>query len=91
MPRIKSSIKDVRKNRAQRAINQQRVSAFRTVLRRVRGTSQEKRAAAIQEAYHAIDKAVKSGIIHKNTAARYKSRLTKAPAAAAAPAEPAKK
>jgi small subunit ribosomal protein S20 len=41
----------------------------------------------------AIDKAVNKGILHKNTAARYKSRLTGhvnglvAPAAAAAPAE----
>jgi small subunit ribosomal protein S20 len=87
MPKIKSSIKDVRKNRAQRAINQQRLSAFRTILRRVRATGKEKRVEAIQEAYHAIDKAVQSGLIHKNAAARYKSRLTKAPAPVAAAAK----
>lgn len=88
MPRIKSSIKDVRKNRAQRTSNRQRLSAFKTVLRRARATGKEQRQAAIREAYHAIDKAVQSGLIHKNAGARYKSRLTKAPAptAAAAPA-----
>ncbi|MEW6516111.1 MAG: 30S ribosomal protein S20 [candidate division FCPU426 bacterium] len=87
MPRIKSSIKDVRKNRAQRTINRQRLASLKTVLRRIRATGQDQRPAAIREAYHAIDKAVQAGLIHKNAGARYKSRLTKAPAAAATAAK----
>lgn len=32
----------------------------------------------LSEAFSEIDKAVKKGVIHKNTGARYKSRLSKA-------------
>lgn len=39
--------------------------------------------AKLQAAYQAIDKAAKRGVIKKNTAARKKSRLTKAVAQAA--------
>jgi small subunit ribosomal protein S20 len=35
------------------------------------------KATALSEAYSAIDRAVKKGVIHKNTASRRKSRLAK--------------
>ncbi len=77
MPRIKSSIKDVRKNRAQRAINKMRMSALKTTLRKARESAGKNEPAVINQTYHVIDKAVKSGLIHANTGARYKSRLTR--------------
>jgi len=77
MPRIKSSIKDVRKNRKQRAINRANMSSLRTAIRKARISTSEDKVAAIRNAYKVIDKAVQNGLIHKNTGARYKSRLTR--------------
>jgi len=40
-------------------------------------TESENKEEALKKAYAALDKAVKKGVIHKNTAARKKSRLAK--------------
>jgi len=40
-------------------------------------TESENKEEALREAYSALDKAVKKGVIHRNAAARKKSRLTK--------------
>lgn len=77
MPRIQSSVKDVRKNNAQRAINSQKRSTLKTTVKRVSEASDETKAAALNTAYKVIDKAVKSGLIKKNTGARQKSKLAK--------------
>ncbi len=77
MPRIKSSIKDVKKNRAQRETNRQSRSQLKTAIRKVKEAAPESQAGALSNAYHVIDKAVKSGLIKKNNGARKKSRLTK--------------
>lgn len=77
MPIIKSSIKDVKKNRAQREINRQNRSKLKTAIRRVKEAGAEQKAEALNRAYHVIDKSVKSGLIKKNTGARNKSRLAK--------------
>lgn len=48
-------------------------------LKGARGTAGKDRAAqaeALKEAYQAIDKALKRGVIKKNTAARKKARLS---------------
>lgn len=41
------------------------------------GKGKDAQAESIKEAYQAIDKALKRGVIKKNTAARKKSRLVK--------------
>ncbi len=84
MPRIKSSVKDVKKNKAQREVNRQGRSKLKTAIRRVKEAAPEAQAGALNQAYHVIDKAVKSGLIKKNNGARKKSRLTKALAKKAA-------
>ncbi len=40
-------------------------------------TDSKDKVTALKEAYSATDKAAKKGVIHKNTAARKKSRLAK--------------
>lgn len=84
MPRIKSSVKDVRKNKAQREINRQKRSTLKTAVRRVKEATADKQAETLSKAYAVIDKAVKTGLIKKNTGARKKSRLTKESAKKAA-------
>ena len=48
------------------------------VLAQAKEKNQDALKSAISEAYKLCDKAVSKGILHKNTAARKKSRLTKA-------------
>ncbi len=44
-------------------------------VKKLAGTDTKEASASLAEAYKAIDKAAKRGIIKKNTAARKKSRL----------------
>ena len=48
------------------------------VLAQAKEKDQEAIKSALSKAYQLCDKAVSKGILHKNTAARKKSRLTKA-------------
>ena len=51
-------------------------TAFKKVLELASGKDKDAFAAALSKAYQLCDKAVSKGILHKNTAARKKSRLT---------------
>jgi small subunit ribosomal protein S20 len=82
MPRIKSSIKDVRRTKTRRVRNRQAMSTVRTALRKGRTATGEAKEAAVKETIQAIDKAIQNGYLHRNTGARYKSRLTKTKKAA---------
>ncbi|MDR5683562.1 MAG: 30S ribosomal protein S20 [Armatimonadota bacterium] len=76
--RIRSGLKRLRQN-ARRALRNRAVrSKVKTLTKRAR-TSGE--AAAVAAAVKALDKAAAKGILHKNAAARRKSRLMKAVAA----------
>ncbi|OAT82317.1 30S ribosomal protein S20 [Desulfotomaculum copahuensis] len=81
MPNIKSAIKRVKVTRKRTLRNARLKSALRTAIRKFEsaagGTSREEAGQALHKALVAIDKAVTKGILHKNTAARKKSRLTK--------------
>jgi small subunit ribosomal protein S20 len=81
MPRIKSSIKDVRRTKHRRTTNREAMSKLRTVIRTARESKAANRQSVLQEAYSVIDKAAQSGLIHRNTAARYKSSITRVKAA----------
>ncbi len=75
-----SSIKRVRTTERRTAVNQMRTTKLRNRIRAMRrlleGKDEAACTAALPATYSAIDKAAKQGVIKKNTASRYKSRLT---------------
>lgn len=81
MANHKSAEKRVRQNAKRNAINRSNRTGLRTQIKKLRSAlaSHDKAASTelLNPTVSAIDKAVNKGIIHKNTAARYKSRLTK--------------
>ncbi len=87
MANIKSSKKDLKRNAKNRARNQATKSALKTYIKKVRqavvGGAPEAVAPALSAAVKQIDKAAQRGVIHKNQAARRKSRIAKAANAAA--------
>ncbi len=81
MPIIKSAKKALRGSKRKKVMNDRRAKAMKSAVKEVRNltTTDAKAAAAkLREAYQALDKAAKRGVIKKNTAARKKSRLAKA-------------
>ena len=81
MANHKSSEKRVRQNVKRNEINRSNRSKLRTQIKKLRGalSSADKNQSneLLNPTVSVIDKAVNKGLIHKNTAARYKSRLTK--------------
>ena len=75
-----SSLKRVRQTERKTAVNRLRKSRLRTQIRKLRRLVASNDANAAQaefvETQSLIDRAAKWGIIKKNAAARYKSRLT---------------
>jgi small subunit ribosomal protein S20 len=75
-----SALKRMRQTERRTKINRARKSRLRHQIRSFRKLVEQKDNAAVQAAlpktFSTIDRAAKSGIIKKNTAARYKSRLT---------------
>ena len=78
MPRIKSAKKRMRQAKVATAANRQRRSQLRTALKKVRAATGEAAAKAYEEAAKLLDRAGRKNLIHRNTAARQKSRLAKA-------------
>ena len=81
MANTQSAIKRIRRSERRRKINQVHRSRARTYVKRTRtliaaGQIEEAEAVALQ-AVRSLDKAAERGIIHKNKAARSKSRLMK--------------
>jgi small subunit ribosomal protein S20 len=76
----RSAIKRIRSSERKRRINQVHRSRARTYVRKARrliATGQLEEAESMaQQAFSALDKAAQKGVIHKNNAARRKSRLT---------------
>ena len=81
MARIKSAGKNIRKSRRRNTINRSRRSRLRSQIRSLRAlvAKKDREAArrALTSTLSTIDRSVSKGIIHRNTAARYKSRLTR--------------
>jgi len=67
----------MRQTRKRNERNRQARSALRTAIKKVRNASREAAAAAYREAERLLDRAGRKGLIHKNAAARSKSRLRK--------------
>ena len=79
MPNIKSVIKDVKKSRQNHLRNISAKSAMKTFIKKAKATiaggDAEAITAAVAQTVSIIDKTAERGIIHKNAAARRKSRL----------------
>ena len=78
--RTKSALKANRQNIKRRENNRQMRSRLRTALKSIRASLDAKNIDAAKEALNRtvsiVDKMATKGIIHRNTAARYKSRLS---------------
>jgi small subunit ribosomal protein S20 len=74
-----SALKRVRQTERRTAVNRANKSRIRGSLRALREAIQKGDVKAATEQYRetvcALDKSVQKGILHKNTASRYKSRL----------------
>lgn len=80
MPNHKSAEKRVRQNEKRRVINRGHKSKVRTYIKKLRAAldsgNSEDVQKALPEVISVIDRSVQKGVMHKNAAARYKSRLT---------------
>ncbi|MDW0117405.1 30S ribosomal protein S20 [Sporosarcina thermotolerans] len=80
MPNIKGAIKRVKQSAAANEQNSQVKSAMRTAVRKADTAiinKEENAAELLKDAVKKLDTAARKGLIHKNTAARQKARLTK--------------
>jgi len=87
MPNIKSAKKRVRVTATKSAQNKAAKSEFKTVLKnfRVKLAAEPQNAQAIyNETAKKVDQAAAAGLLHKNNAARKKSAMARAVAAAKA-------
>jgi small subunit ribosomal protein S20 len=76
-----SALKRVRQTEKRTARNRASASQLRSALRSMRESLEkgDKTAAAqiYRQTVSALDKAIQKGVLHENTASRYKSRLSK--------------
>lgn len=88
MANIKSQIKRIKQNEKRRLRNRVVRGSSRSAVRNARlaleSGNVEASQSAVLQAVSALDKAAEKGVIHKNNAARRKSRLMKRLAAVAA-------
>ena len=81
MANIKSQIKRNKQNEKRRLRNRVYAGRARTFVKKARLSihegSSEEAVLATRQAISALDRAAEKGVIHKNTAARRKSRLMK--------------
>lgn len=74
LKRARQNIKRNARNRALRSTLRSTLKKFRTL---AAGTDKKAAAAELSAAHATIDKMVTKGVLHKNAAARHKSRLAK--------------
>lgn len=80
MPNIKSSVKDAKKSAEKRLFNKSVKSKTKTAVKNALTSVEEatpEMAEKVTLAVSALDKSASKGVIHKNKAARIKSRLAK--------------
>lgn len=79
MPNIKSAKKRMRQTAVRRLRNRSAMTRMRTEVKKFRSLVHDKNyddaRASLPSLYSVIDRTVRKGVIHRNTAARYKSRL----------------
>jgi small subunit ribosomal protein S20 len=74
MPIIKSAKKKLRQDKRRTAVNKVYRNKVKTAVKEAR---EKKTKKAVEAAYKALDQAAKMKVIHKNKAARLKSRLVR--------------
>ena len=76
-----SALKRARQTTKRTATNRANTSRLRTALRTLRESIEKGDKQAAEKTYRetvsALDKAIQKGVLHENTASRYKSRLSK--------------
>ncbi|MEA2172555.1 MAG: small subunit ribosomal protein [Blastocatellia bacterium] len=81
MPNHKSAEKRVRQNEKRRVNNRSNRTRLRTTIKKLRaaltGSDANQVNELLPQTISTIDKAVQKGVLHRNAAARYKSRLTR--------------
>ena len=81
MPNIKSAKKRMRSNAKKADVNTLVYSSMKTAIKKfekeVKADNKEQASNYLNTALQKIDKAHSSGLVHKNKAARLKSRLNK--------------
>lgn len=78
MPRIKSAKKRVDVAERNRQRNVAMKSAIRTAMKKALNGELSAREEGLKQAFSLLDRAVLKGVLHKNTVARYKSKIAKA-------------
>ncbi len=80
MPNHKSAEKRVRQSERRRVINRSNRARLRTSIKKLQGALADGNAkeltSLLPRTVSEIDKAVQKGVLHRNAAARQKSRLT---------------
>ena len=80
MPNHKSAEKRVRQNERRRGVNKSNRARLRTAVKNLRATlekgSGKDATELLPKTISELDKAVQKGVLHRNAAARQKSRLT---------------
>jgi len=79
MPNHKSAEKRMRQNERRKSINRSNRTRLRTEIKKLRAAltgDADAIQTVLSQTISSIDKSVQKGVIHKNAAARYKSRLT---------------
>lgn len=81
MANLKSSKKDIKRSTVRAEVNKSTKTALKTYVKKVKlaveAGDKDATQAALTMAIKKIDKAAQNGIIHKNQAARRKSRVAK--------------
>lgn len=81
MPHSKQARKRHRQSEERRVANKSARTSMRTAVKRVlQASSPEAAKQSLPEAMKRVDKAAKKSVIHRNTAARIKSRLARSAA-----------
>lgn len=81
MPNIKSAIKRVKVSKTKTLKNSIKKSVLKTTIKKCKqaiASNDASAATVLKTAFEAIDKSAAKNILHKNTAARRKSKLAKA-------------
>ena len=81
MANHRSALKRIRRNHRRQVMNHARLSRIRTFIKKVEGAidsnDSQAASAALQAAQPEIQRGVTRGVLHRNTAARKLSRLTR--------------
>jgi len=78
MAHSKQAFKRARQSEAKRIVNKNARTRMKSAVKHARGAGASERGTALAAAMKRIDKAAKINAIHKNAAARYKSRAARA-------------